>query len=70
MEIEPLGALPIDAAKLDRLFPTRPSGRSDATSDISIANRLNLPAEGIPAVNYQPGRKIPTVRWLRDILTE
>jgi hypothetical protein len=70
MEIEPLGALPIDAAKFDRLFPTRPSGRSDAIGDISIANRLHLPMEGVPAVNYQPGRKIQTVRWLVDILRE
>jgi hypothetical protein len=70
MEIERVGALPIDAAKLDRLFPARPSGRSDAVSDISIANRLHLPVEGISKPNYQPGRKIPTVQWLADILRD
>jgi hypothetical protein len=68
MEIERVGALPIDAAKLDSLFPTRPSGRSDAVGDISIANRLHLPVEGVAKPNYQPGRRIPTVQWLADII--
>jgi hypothetical protein len=68
MEIERVGTLPIDAAKLDRLFPTRPSGRSDAVSDISIANRLHLPVEGVPKPNYQPGLRIPTVQRLADII--
>jgi hypothetical protein len=67
MEIEPLGTVPIDVAKLNRLFPTRPSGRSAAIGDISIANHLRLPAEGVPAVNYQPGRKIVMVRWPMDL---
>ncbi|HLY58807.1 MAG TPA: hypothetical protein VKS60_24810 [Stellaceae bacterium] len=40
MELAPLGRLPLDPGRLAGLFPERPSPRSDAVSDISIANRL------------------------------
>ena len=38
--------------------------------DISIANRLDLPVEGVPEVNYPRGREAPKVRWLTEILSE
>jgi len=45
MEFEPIGQVAIDAARLAALFPTRPSGRTYAISDISIANDMNtIPA--------------------------
>ncbi len=42
MEFERLGQLRIDGEALERLFPDRPSPRSGAISDISIANHLNV----------------------------
>jgi hypothetical protein len=68
MEIEVLGSLSIDAAKLNQLFPKRPAGITDAIADISIANRLSLPAGGGgPVVNHQPTRALQTLRRLADI---
>jgi hypothetical protein len=68
MEIELIGGVFVDEAKFDQLFPKRPSGLSEATSDISIANRFSMPTEGVPAANYQPTRKVTTVKQLGDIL--
>jgi hypothetical protein len=49
------------------LFPKRPAGITDAIADISIANRLSLPAGGGGSVNHQPTRALQTLRRLADI---
>ena len=70
MAFEPVGNTPIDAVRFVGLFPDRPSGVSDAVGDLSIANRLHLAVEGAPEINYLPGRVIPTVRSIADIMPE
>ena len=70
MALEPVGNTPIDAVKFAERFPDRPSGVSDAVGNISIANRLCLAVEGVPEINYQPGRVIPTLRSIRDIMPD
>lgn len=70
MEIERLGTLAVDPAKVERLFPNRPKGTSDAIGDISIANRLSLPADGVPPTNLQPTRTILKARRLGDVLCD
>jgi hypothetical protein len=76
MRIEKIGAVTIDREKLDRCFQKRPSARSDAVSDISIANRLHigpvLPAESIQlpeeGCNKNWGRPFEVVQLLEEIL--
>ena len=70
MAFEPVGNTPIAPVKFAELFPDRPSGVSDAVGDISIGNRLYLAVEGVPKINYQPGRVIPTVRSITDIMPD
>ena len=71
MELERVGAVPIDPDKLARLFPARPSGVSDAVSNISLANRLlSLPVEGVVKPVFQLHRKIPKVGSLREIMRD
>ena len=53
MEFERLGRVAIDAEALDRLFPDRPSPRTAAISDKSIANHLNVG----PRRSLQPERR-------------
>jgi hypothetical protein len=61
MELEKVGTVQIDLEKFESKFLTRPSGISDAVSDISIANRLSAP-------NRSLGR-FPTISALDEILT-
>ena len=69
MELERVGALPVDQGKLARLFPARPSGVSAAVSDISLSNRLRgLAVEGVVKPVLQPSRKIAIVGSLAEIM--
>ncbi len=67
MEIERIGVLSLDPVKLSILLPNEPSGRSAAISDISIANTLNLPVDGVQNSVFQPNRRTVTVKRLSDI---
>ena len=62
MEIETVGVLRVDQAKLHTRFAQLPSGVSDAVNDISIANRLRI-AEPRPQ-----RRQDPTLESLADVL--
>jgi hypothetical protein len=53
MEMEKIAVLPIDRAKLDRLFP-RMSGVYQAVNDISVANHLEILERPIPSPRPDP----------------
>lgn len=76
MELEPLGTLPVDRDKLQRLFGKLWPGTRQAISDISICNELNVGAP-IPrfatrqpreAVNYMR-RGVSTILSVEQILS-
>jgi hypothetical protein len=51
MQLEKIGAFPVDPEKLDRIFPGLKPGISAAVSDISIANSMSATGKGSrPAV--------------------
>jgi hypothetical protein len=71
MEFEKIGALSVDKIKLDASFPERPSARSAAVNDISIANGLNVAAEiglRLQSPALQKARHNPTINSLDEIL--
>ena len=76
MRIEKSGVVTIDCEKLDRCFPNRPTGRSAAVNDISIANKLKvgpaLQTQSIQLLGEQPnrefGRQYQTIGRLEEIL--
>jgi hypothetical protein len=76
MRMEKIGTVTIDRELLDRHFPNRPSARSAAVNDISIANKLHigpalhhesihLPGEG---PNNKWGRQHEGIRKIQEIL--
>src|SRR5262249_18727684 len=65
MEIETIGHVAIDAARLNALFPKRPGGRSYAISDISIANVMNTIPARAEDVSQRPASRL----ILSDALT-
>jgi hypothetical protein len=72
MELQKIGTLSIDAAKVKTVFPDLRAGISAAVSDISLSNRLGVfshtPAWAIP----EPGRtakgRAPTIIGVEQIL--
>jgi hypothetical protein len=76
MRMERVGAVTIDREKLDRHFPQRPTGRSAAVNDVSIANRLStgpaFPTERIHLPGGPPnktwGRQHEGVRRIEEII--
>ncbi len=76
MELEKIGALPIDNDKLRSSFPGMRPGISAAVSDISLANTLNV-GPAVPAVkmprpgeplNFCLGRPYSTILGVEQIL--
>ncbi len=49
LELGKIANLPVDREKLVRVFPSLPSGTSDAVNNISIENRLNTDGVFVPA---------------------
>lgn len=78
MELEKVGALPVDSRKLRQAFPDMRPGTSYAVNDISIANRMNVgpdtPAELMPRpgepLNFRRGRPYPTILGIEQILSD
>jgi hypothetical protein len=76
MELEKIGALPVDEARLKRAFPDMRPGISQAINDISIANSLNVgpsfPAELMPRPGEVPavhrGKPFPTILGVGQLL--
>ena len=71
LELETIGAVEIDTARLDALFPKRPSGRSWAISDISIVNSMTaMPAEAddAAALAWRRQRRMEPFVGLRQLL--
>jgi hypothetical protein len=76
LELEKIGAVAIDGAKLERSLPLPPGQRS-AIDDISIANSLSigphLPAALMPIpgqpLNFSRGRPFRTIASLDEILS-
>jgi hypothetical protein len=77
LELEKIGAVPIDGDKLTRSFAAMPSGRPYAVNDISLANSLTIgpefPAALMPSPGQPPnvsrGRPYPTISSLDEILS-
>ena len=65
MELEKIATVPISVEKLDRSFPARPNGMSDALSDISIANRLSVGPSFRAESIHVPGQPVNS-RWERQ----
>ena len=78
LELERVGALPIDRIKLARAFPSMRPGTFSATNDISIANSLSFPREpptSLPTTLGKParsryGQPFFTISRLDDIVSD
>ena len=69
MEIERAGVVSVDPSKLHARFPGLPTGRADAVSDVSIANRFRV-LEARPSLTTVPQhRQRPTLESLGDLLS-
>ncbi len=77
LELEKIGAVPIDGDKLARAFPNMPSGGPYAVDDISIANSLSIapgsPTASVNVAGERPdlnrGRSYPAIASLDEILS-
>ena len=77
MEIERIGALPIDQSKLRLSFADMKPGRYEAINDISIGNQISIgpyvPAAMMPRpgepLNRRHGRPYPTILGIEQILS-
>ena len=74
MEVVKLATIPVDGAKLDRMFPERRPGKagiSAAVSDISIANRLRvIPADSSRQRSTVGSRPVLAIANLADIISD
>lgn len=77
MELEKIGVLSIDDAKLRRKFPDLKPGTYYAVNDISISNGLHVtavPVRAIPRPGEPPnrcfGRPYPTTLGIAQILSD
>jgi hypothetical protein len=77
LELDKIGALPIDGDKVARAFPARPPGRSCAVDNISLANCLTIGPK-LPMVsihvpgqppNFSRGQPYPAIASLDEILS-
>jgi hypothetical protein len=66
MELERIGALPIDKVKWSRWFPVMPPGTFEAIDDVSLANALNV-GPSAPAVIW--GKPYPTILGIGQVLS-
>ena len=62
MEIEGIGRLNVDPAKIHGRFAKLPTGVADAVNDVSIANRLRV------GVTRPQRRQDPTIESVRELL--
>ena len=72
MELEKIGRVEVDSAKVLALFPEMKPGTYQAINDISIANELSVRASGtIPSRDAVPQRRqaVPMIPFLSDILS-
>ena len=60
MELEQIGALPINAAFVDEVFPMRRPGAHYAIEDISIANRMYVPPKSLGGAGIAAGEAFGT----------
>jgi hypothetical protein len=78
MEFEKIGVLPIDPAKLRRVFPDMKPGTYHAVNDISIANGLHvgpaLPERALArpgeVPNRRAGQSYPTILGIAQLISE
>jgi hypothetical protein len=66
MELERIGALPIDQDKLRRVLPAMPPGTSEAIGDVSIANGLNVAPT---ATAVRQGNSYSTIQGIDQVLS-
>lgn len=78
LELEKVGAIAIDTAKLARALPNLPRGQRCAVSDISITNTLSIgpkvpaalmPTPGQP-LDFSHGRPYRTIAGLEEIVSD